>query len=143
MSVQLNHIIIPAHDKHASAKFLADILGVPVGQPVDPFVPITMSNAVTLDYMNREDFHSHHCAFLVDEDEFDAAFTRVQQSGITYYADPGHEHPGEINHHWGGRGVYFDDPNGHNMEILTRVPVETTAVREATAGDAGVQSRGE
>jgi extradiol dioxygenase family protein len=137
MSVRLNHIIIPAHDKHASAKFLADILGVPVGQPVDPFVP------VTLDYLNREDFHPHHCAFLVDEDEFDAAFTRIRQSGITYYADPGHEHPGEINHLWGGRGVYFEDPNGHNMEILTRVPVETTAVREATVGESGVHSRGE
>ncbi|MCW2640629.1 MAG: hypothetical protein JWP76_2935 [Dactylosporangium sp.] len=127
MSVELNHIIIPARDKHASAKFLADILGVPVGQPADPFVPVTVSNAVTLDYINRTDFHSHHCAFLADDEDFDAAFTRIRDAGITYYADPGHQQPWEINHRWGGRGVYFDDPNGHNMEILTRAPTDTTA----------------
>jgi catechol 2,3-dioxygenase-like lactoylglutathione lyase family enzyme len=120
MSIELNHIIIPAHDKHASATFLADILGVPVGEPAGPFVPITVSNGVTLDYMNSKDFHSHHCAFLVSDEEFDAAFARVQDAGVTYYADPGHAEPGEINHRWGGRGVYFNDPNGHNMEILTR-----------------------
>jgi catechol 2,3-dioxygenase-like lactoylglutathione lyase family enzyme len=122
MSVQLNHIIIPAHDKHASAKFLADILGVSVSQPSGPFVPVVLSNAVTLDYMNRKDFHSHHCAFLVDDEEFDAAFARIRDGGITYYAGPGREQPGEVNHRWGGRGVYFDDPNGHSMEIFTRVP---------------------
>jgi catechol 2,3-dioxygenase-like lactoylglutathione lyase family enzyme len=127
MSVQLNHIIIPAHDKHASAKFLADILGVPVGRPSDPFVPVTVSNAVTLDYLNSTDFRSHHCAFLVDEDEFDAAYTRIQDAGITYYAGPGRQQPGQINHRWGGRGVYFDDPNGHSMEILTRAPTPSTA----------------
>jgi catechol 2,3-dioxygenase-like lactoylglutathione lyase family enzyme len=125
MSVKLDHIIIPARDKHASAKFLADILGVPVGQPSDPFVPVTVSNAVTLDYINRKDFHSHHCAFLVDEDEFDAAFARIRSAAIRYYADPGHEQPGEINYRWGGRGVYFEDPNGHNMEILTHPLTET------------------
>lgn len=120
MSIELNHIIIPAHDKHASATFLADILGVRIGEPTGPFVPITVSNGVTLDYLNRKEFHPHHCAFLVSDDEFDAAFARIQDAGITYYADPGHAEPGEINHRWGGRGVYFTDPNGHNMEVLTR-----------------------
>jgi catechol 2,3-dioxygenase-like lactoylglutathione lyase family enzyme len=127
MSVELNHIIIPAHDKHASAKFLADILDMPVGEPTGPFVPITVSNAVTLDYMNSHDFRSQHCAFLVDEVKFDGAFARIRDAGITYYADPGHQHPGEINHRWGGRGVYFADPNGHNMEILTRTPEDAVA----------------
>jgi catechol 2,3-dioxygenase-like lactoylglutathione lyase family enzyme len=127
MSVELNHIIIPARDKYASAKFLADILGVPVGQPAEPFVPVTVSNAVTLDYINRTDFHSHHCAFLVDDEDFDAAFTRIRQAEITYYADPGHQQPWEINHRWGGRGVYFDDPNGHNMEIFIRASTDITA----------------
>ncbi|MCO6006018.1 VOC family protein [Actinoallomurus purpureus] len=120
MSIELDHIIIPAHDKHASATFLADILGVPIGEPAGPFVPITVSNGVTLDYMNCKDIHSHHCAFLVSDEEFDAAFARVQDAGVTYYADPGHAEPGEIDHRWNGRGVYFNDPNGHNMEILTR-----------------------
>jgi catechol 2,3-dioxygenase-like lactoylglutathione lyase family enzyme len=120
VSIQLNHIIIPAHDTHTSATFLADILGVPVGQPVELFVPITLSNGITLDYMHREHFHPHHCAFLLNDEDFDAAFARIRDAGITYYADPGHAEPGEINHRWGGRGMYFNDPNGHNMEILTR-----------------------
>jgi catechol 2,3-dioxygenase-like lactoylglutathione lyase family enzyme len=110
MSIELNHIIIPARDKHASAAFLANILGVPVGEPAGPFVPITLSNGATLDYMNRKDFHPHHCAFLVSNEEFDAAFARIQDAGVTYHADPGHAEPGEINHRWGGRGVYFNDP---------------------------------
>lgn len=122
MSIQLNHIIVPAHDKRASAEFLGSILGVPVGEDSEPFVPLTVSNGVTLDYANASDFQHMHCAFLVEEDEFDAAFERIRKAGLTYYADPGHRQEGEINHRWGGRGVYFDDPNGHNMEILTRVP---------------------
>jgi catechol 2,3-dioxygenase-like lactoylglutathione lyase family enzyme len=122
VSVQLNHIIVGARDKHASAKFLADILGLSVGRPSEPFVPVTLANGVTLDYLNRQEIQPQHCAFLVDEDEFDAAFARLRQAGIDYYADPGHEQPDEINHLWGGRGVYFPDPDGHNMEILTRVP---------------------
>jgi catechol 2,3-dioxygenase-like lactoylglutathione lyase family enzyme len=65
-------------------------------------------------------FESHHCGFLTSEAEFDAAFARIRSAGITYYADPHHERPGEINNLWGGRGVYFDDPDGHNMEIITQ-----------------------
>lgn len=121
MTVELNHVIIPARDKRTSAKFLADILGVAVGEPNGPFVPITVSNNVTLDYLDRAEFHSQHCAFLVSDGEFDAAFDRIRAARLTYYADPGHDQSGEINHRWGGRGVYFEDPNGHNMEILTRV----------------------
>lgn len=118
MSVELNHIIVPAHDKASSARFLADILGLTVGE-VGHFAPIEVSNNVTLDYMDSGDFRPQHCAFLVSEDEFDAAFGRVREAELTYYADPGHQQPGEINHRWGGRGVYFEDPNGHNMELLT------------------------
>ena len=65
-------------------------------------------------------FESHHYAFHISEEEFDAIFARIQGAGIAYYADPGHHEPGEINHHDGGRGAYFEDPNGHNLEIITR-----------------------
>lgn len=120
MSIELNHTIVRAHDKAASAAFLAGILDLPVGAPIGPFVPVQLTNNVTLDYMNSGDVRSEHYAFLVGDDEFDAAVDRIRRSGIEYWADPGHDEPGEINHRWGGRGVYFADPNGHNMEILTR-----------------------
>ncbi|MGA8116698.1 MAG: VOC family protein [Actinocatenispora sp.] len=122
MSVELNHIIVPAHDKQAAAEFLAGILDLEVGEPTGPFVPVTLSNSVTLDYMNRAEFHSQHCAFKLTEQEFDAAFARIEAAGLTYWADPGHQEPGRIGTRWGGRGVYFLDPGGHNMEILTRTP---------------------
>jgi catechol 2,3-dioxygenase-like lactoylglutathione lyase family enzyme len=125
MSVELNHIIIPARDKHASAAFLAGILGLPVGRQWGPFVPVAVANGVTLDYVDAENIRSMHCAFLVSEEEFDAAYGRIREAGITYYADPHRHQPGEINHLYGGRGVYFDDPDGHNMEIITQ-PYDTS-----------------
>jgi catechol 2,3-dioxygenase-like lactoylglutathione lyase family enzyme len=122
MSVQLNHTIVAARDKKAAADFLATILGLEVGAPFGPFLPVETSNGVTLDFMDSavEQIASQHYAFLVSEEDFDAIFGRIKQAGIAYYADPGHERAGRINHHDGGRGVYFEDPNGHNMEIITR-----------------------
>ncbi|MFF3653911.1 VOC family protein [Streptomyces olivochromogenes] len=121
MAVELNHTIVAAHDKMASARFLADLLGLEVAPEYGPFVPVQMPNGVTLDYMDTaESISPQHYAFLVSEDDFDAIFTRVCEAGLAYWADPHHHHPGEINHNDGGRGAYFDDPNGHNLEILTR-----------------------
>ncbi len=125
MSVELNHIIIPAKDKQASAEFLARILGVEAAPQWGPFVPVEVSNGVTLDYADSDDFRPHHCAFLVSESEFDAIYSRIKEAGVSHYADPGRQRPGEINHLYGGRGVYFDDPNGHLMEAITR-PYGTT-----------------
>jgi catechol 2,3-dioxygenase-like lactoylglutathione lyase family enzyme len=119
MAVELNHTIVNVSDKHAGAHFLARILGVPVGDPSPPFVPVPLSNSVTLDYFNAEVVHRQHYAFLVGEDEFDAAFARIRDAGITYWADPFRGEPGQINHDNGGRGVYFEDPDGHMMELLT------------------------
>ena len=119
MSVQLNHTIIAAKDKWASAKFLADILNLEAGPEWGHFVPVKTENGVTLDFAEREDFRQQHYAFLVSEAEFDAAFARICRQGVQYYADPRRSKPGEINHRHGGRGVYFDDPNGHLMEIIT------------------------
>ncbi|MET7400325.1 VOC family protein [Dactylosporangium sp. NPDC005572] len=122
MSVQLNHTIVAARDKETSAKFLAAMLGVPVGPRFGPFVPVEMSNGVTLDFIDTagEPITTQHYAFLVSENEFDAIFGRIRDAGVAYYADPHHGEPEQINHRDGGRGVYFDDPNGHNLEILTR-----------------------
>jgi catechol 2,3-dioxygenase-like lactoylglutathione lyase family enzyme len=120
MTVELNHIIIPARDKQASARFLAGVLGLSTGPPLGPFIPLRVGNGVTLDYADAADFHSHHCAFLVGDEEFDAAFARIRGQAIPFYADPHHTRPGEINHHNGGRGFYFEDPDGHNMELLTQ-----------------------
>jgi len=122
MTVELNHTIVAAHDKHESAKFIADILGIEVGGEIDPFVQVHLANGVTLDYMNRDDFSSDHYAFLVDDELFDAAYQRLLDRGVPTWADPDHHEPGGINTRWGGRGVYFPDPAGHNMEILTRAP---------------------
>jgi catechol 2,3-dioxygenase-like lactoylglutathione lyase family enzyme len=116
----LNHIIIPAKDKDASAKFLAGILGTEAKPQWGPFRPVQTSNGVTLDFVDSQDVGKQHYAFLVDDAEFDSAFGRIQQAGLAYWAGPHKDGPGEINHHWGGRGVYFEDPNGHLLELITQ-----------------------
>jgi catechol 2,3-dioxygenase-like lactoylglutathione lyase family enzyme len=128
MSVQLNHLIIPANDKWVSANFLADILSLDAGPQWGPFAPLRTSNAVTIDFVDAEEFETHHCAFLVSEDEFDAALARLRNKGVVYYADFMRKRSGEINHLYGGRGVYFDDPSGHLFEIITRPYGPTPAV---------------
>ncbi|MEV8432079.1 VOC family protein [Streptomyces sp. HUAS 31] len=121
MTVQLNHTIVAARDKKESATFLAGILGLEVSPQYGPFVPVEIPNGVTLDYLDSPGaITPQHYAFLVSEDEFDTIFGRIREAGLTYWADPYHRRPGEINHNDGGRGTYFDDPNGHNLEILTR-----------------------
>ncbi|MDC0771346.1 VOC family protein [Streptomyces sp. HD] len=121
MTVQLNHTIVAAHDKKASGQFLADVLGLAVSPQYGPFIPVEIPNGVTLDYLESPGaITPQHYAFLVSEDDFDTIFGRIRRAGLTYWADPFHNRPGEINHNDGGRGAYFDDPNGHNLEILTR-----------------------
>jgi catechol 2,3-dioxygenase-like lactoylglutathione lyase family enzyme len=120
MSVELNHTIIPARDRWASAKFLADILNLEAGPEWGHFVPIRTSNGVTLDFADREDFRPQHYAFLISEADFDAVFSRIKDRGLEYWADPRGSRPGEINHNDGGRGVYFRDLDGHYLEVITR-----------------------
>jgi catechol 2,3-dioxygenase-like lactoylglutathione lyase family enzyme len=122
MSVELNHTIVHAPDKRESAEFLAHILGLEVGAEWGPFVPVATSNGVTLDYATfpAAEIARQHYAFLISDEEFDAAFARIQRARISYYADPGMKREGEINHNHGGRGLYFMDPAGHGMEIITR-----------------------
>jgi catechol 2,3-dioxygenase-like lactoylglutathione lyase family enzyme len=121
MSIALNHTIVRARDQHASAAFLADILGVRVEPRYGPFLPIALDNGAVLEFLEVGDeaVQSQHYAFLVDDAVFDAAFARIRAARLTYWADPFHERPGEIAHHNGGRIVYFDDPDGHRMELQT------------------------
>lgn len=122
MSIELDHTVVAARDKHASARWLASLLGLAVGPQVGPFVPVQTSNGVDLDYLDADsaEIVPQHYAFLVSEAEFDAILARIRQAGISHWAWPGHQGPGEINHEDGARGTYFDDPDGHHMEILTR-----------------------
>ena len=123
MAVQLNHIIVSSRDKVASSRFLADILGLAPPRVVEHFMAVEVSNGVTLDYDDDEEPRSQHCAFLVSDEEFDAIFDRVRAAGLAYYADARHRRPDEINHRKDGRGFYFPDPDGHNMEVFTVPPL--------------------
>jgi len=127
MSVALNHIIIPSKDKWAAARFLADILGTIAGPEWGPFVSVQVDNGVTLDFSEADSIQPMHCAFLVGDDEFDAGLAKLQSAGIPIYAGPHGDQPGEINHLYGGRGVYFKDPNGHLLELITAPYTENRA----------------
>jgi catechol 2,3-dioxygenase-like lactoylglutathione lyase family enzyme len=128
MSIELNHLIIAARDKWTSARFIADILGIEVGAQWANFVPLRLSNGITIDLCDSTDVRPQHYAFLVSEAEFDAALERLKRAGVAFFAEFDRSGPGEINHLYGGRGVYFDDPNGHLMEIITQ-PYGTTPER--------------
>lgn len=121
MTVQLNHTIVAARDKKVSATFLAEILGLPEPAPFGPFLGVQVDNEVTLDFIDSDrDITPQHYAFLISEAEFDEIFGRIQARGLSYWADPHKNQPGEINTRDRGRGAYFEDPDGHFLEILTR-----------------------
>jgi catechol 2,3-dioxygenase-like lactoylglutathione lyase family enzyme len=121
MSVQLNHTIVHAIDPEASAQFMSEVFGLPAPQTFGPFQVVRTANGVSLDYArDSPPISPQHYAFLVSEPEFDAIFGRVRDRGLPYWADPARRRPGEINTHDSGRGVYFPDPSGHFLEIITR-----------------------
>jgi catechol 2,3-dioxygenase-like lactoylglutathione lyase family enzyme len=121
MSVKLNHTIVHARDKRASANFYASVFGFGAPRPFGPFLDIETANGVTLAILETdEEFEPQHYAFLVSDAEFDEIFGRVRARGLDYWADPGKKQKGEVNTHFGGRGVYFEDPGGHLLEIITR-----------------------
>lgn len=121
MAVSFNHTIVYARDSRASAAFLADILGLPGPKSWGPFEVVTTDNDANIDFMPADGaIAPQHYAFLVGEREFDDIFGRIRARGLRYWADPARTKEGEINHHDGGRGAYFQDPNGHLLEIITR-----------------------
>lgn len=121
MTAQLNHTIVWCTDKHASSAFMAEMLGLPDPVPFAHFMVIPLDNGVSMDFMEKEGpIALQHYAFLVDDAKFDAGMTKIAEKGLTYWADPARSRPNEINRHWGGRGVYFEDPNGHFLELITK-----------------------
>jgi catechol 2,3-dioxygenase-like lactoylglutathione lyase family enzyme len=121
MAIRLNHTIVAARDKDASARFLTGILGLPAPLPIGPFAVVAVSDDTSLDFADSTDpIVPQHYAFLVDENEFDQIFGRIRDRGLPYWADPFRRDPGRINDWDGGRGVYFDDPDGHLLEVITR-----------------------
>jgi catechol 2,3-dioxygenase-like lactoylglutathione lyase family enzyme len=121
VSVQLNHTIVSCHDQQQSAEFLTGILGLPPATRFGPFLVVAADNAVSLDFAEASgDIAPQHYAFLVGEQEFDAAYGRIRERGLPYWADPGKTQRGTVNRRDGGRGLYFEDPSGHLLEIITR-----------------------
>lgn len=121
MSVQLNHTIVWSRDQKKAAAFLADILGLPPATQFSVFDVVELGNGVSLDFHTDPDkLVLQHYAFLVSEAEFDSVFQRIQDRALTYWADPARKKAGEINRNDGGRGIYFESPDGHLLEVLTR-----------------------
>ena len=121
MSVQLNHTIVACRDQQRSAAFLTGILGLPPGTRFGRFLVVQTDNGVSLDYSETDrEIATQHYAFLIGEEDFDVIFGRITAQGVPHWADPGRSRPGVINRNDGGRGVYFADPDGHMMEVLTR-----------------------
>ena len=123
MGIELNHTIVPARQAEGSARWFAEVFGVPQPTRFGHFWQVSTANGVDLDFDTYGDggsFTLQHYAFLVDEATFDAIYTRVRERGMDHWADPGRQHSGEINRHDGGRGVYFPSNDDHLLEIITR-----------------------
>jgi catechol 2,3-dioxygenase-like lactoylglutathione lyase family enzyme len=117
----LDHTIVEAHDHRAAADFLAEILGCEPPVELGPFALVRVGDTTTLDFVEVDGpITSQHYAFLVTEVEFDEAFARISAHDLPIWADPHQHEPDHINTWDGGRGVYFQDPNGHLLEIITR-----------------------
>ena len=123
MPISFNHTIVASRDKQKSAEFLAELFGLASPKAIGRFMVDALEHGVNLDFADvpeGEEIRRQHYAFLVSEQDFDAIYARIQSRGLRHWADPGENRPGEVNHSHGGRGVYFPDPSGHAMEILTR-----------------------
>ena len=122
MAIKLNHTIVHSKDPRAAAEFFAEVFGLPAPRAFGPFLDVEVANEVTLAFLDAGgmEIQTQHYAFLVSETEFDRIFGRIQERKLKYWADPGQRQEGAINRHFGGRGVYFQDPSGHLMEIITR-----------------------
>jgi extradiol dioxygenase family protein len=118
MPIEFNHTIVAAHDQRKSAEFVSELFGLPSPKPFGHFLAVALEHGATLDYAEvaaGQEIRPQHYAFLVSEDDFDAIYGKITSRGLQHWADPARRRPGD-----GGRGVYFQDPAGHYLEILTR-----------------------
>jgi catechol 2,3-dioxygenase-like lactoylglutathione lyase family enzyme len=120
MTIVLNHTIVPAHDKEISAKFFARIFGLSYQGPLGHFAPVRINESLTLDFDDAASFDSHHYAFHVSDEEFDSIWDRIKANELPFGSGPFETDNMHINTRLGGRGLYFLDPNGHNLELMTR-----------------------
>ncbi|MCA1006872.1 VOC family protein [Rhodococcus hoagii] len=121
MTISFNHTIVFSRDRSVAAAFFTELFGLPDAVSAGPFLAVRLDNDVTLDFATLEiEVLPQHYAFLVSEADFDDIYGRIRERGMDHWADPRKTRPGEINHNDGGRGVYFHDPDGHNLEIITR-----------------------
>src|SRR5690349_23013942 len=123
MAISFNHTIVASRDRAESAGFFTELFGLPAAKEFGPFLVVELNHGASLDYAqvgSDEDIRPQHYAFLVSEDEFDAIYGRIRERDLQHWADPRGSRAGEINHNDGGRGVYFQDPAGHYLEIITR-----------------------
>jgi len=119
MPIGLDHTIVPARDKEASARFFAEMFGLEYKGAQGHFAPVYVNDSLTFDFDNRESFESHHYAFHISDDEFDAILGRVKGAGRTFGSGPMTPTDGQINTRRGGRGFYFADLDGHLLEVMT------------------------
>jgi catechol 2,3-dioxygenase-like lactoylglutathione lyase family enzyme len=120
MAIILNHTIVPARDKEASARFFADIFGLKYEGSSGHFAPVRVNDTLTLDFDTHSSVETLHYAFHVSDEEFDAILKRIKHAGMPYGSEPWNLENRQLNAWNGGRGVYFRDPNGHILELMTR-----------------------
>ncbi len=119
MALYLDHTIVPAHDKVASARFIARIFGLEYTGLWHNFAPVKVNDTLSLDFSNRETFDHQHFAFLASDEEFDAILGRVKEEGVAFRSEHDSPDDGQINHNHQGRGFYFRDANDHSWEVIT------------------------
>lgn len=120
MTIRLDHTIVPARDRRASAQFFADVFGLAVKPGGGHFAQVQVNDSLTLDFADEPEVgRSEHYAFHVSDAEFEAIFERVKARGLTYGSGPHNRTDGRLYIRRGGRGFYFDDPDGHILEVMT------------------------
>jgi catechol 2,3-dioxygenase-like lactoylglutathione lyase family enzyme len=137
MTIVLNHIIVPARDKVVAARFFADIFGLPFNARSGHFAPVRVNDSLTFLFDDDASFDSHHDAFHVSDAEFESIFERIKQAGLAYGSAPWSLDDGKLNDWNGGRGVYFKDPNGHVLELMTVPQWAEPVTARADWGEAG------
>ncbi|EGD56675.1 VOC family protein [Gordonia neofelifaecis] len=119
MAVSFNHTIIGAHDPQASAHFYREVLGARPAPDWGPFTNIVLDDATLLQFAPAPVNDPIHMAFLMNDEEFDRGYAALQRRQVEHWADPQMRRPGEIATE-DGRRVYFKDPSGHLLEMLTQ-----------------------